>query len=229
MTDVLNPRRAARVPFRCSVEIRYGLVAWHAETEDLGPTGCQILTSRIVSRRRELKLTFRADELGLKPITVKGTVVWARPDSPSRIGVRFDADTDTTWFETLLNADPAIANEVVQIPARLPADTRIYLGLPPRRRVQFSNEELAVLRAASGGSTIEQLARATGEGFEKARGRLFSLIGRRMVVLDQADAVSPERWRLILGEVIGPRRHGATPADGTPDLHLVRTVGPGGV
>lgn len=229
MTDVLNPRRAARVPFRCSVEIRYGLVAWHAETEDLGPTGCQILTSRIVSRRRELKLTFRAEELGLKPITVKGTVVWARPDSPSRIGVRFDADTDATWFELLLAADPSIATEAVRIPERIASDARLHLGLPPRRRVQFSNEELAVLRAAAAGSTLEQLARATGDGFEAARGRLFSLIGRRMVVLDQAEAVSPERWRLILGEVIGARRHGSTPADGTPELHLVRTVGPGSV
>lgn len=226
MTDVLNPRRASRVPFRCSVEIRYGLLSWRAETEDLGPTGCQIITSRIVSRRRELKLTFRAEELGMKPITVKGTVMWARPDSPSRIGVRFDADTDTTWFETLLAADPTIASEAVRIPEKLSPDTRIYLGLPPRRRLQFSNEELAVLRAASGGSTLEQLARATGPDFEKARGRLFSLIGRRMVVLEPAEAVSAERWRLILGEVIGARR--ATPVDGTPDLHLVRTAGPTG-
>jgi len=219
------------VPFRCPVEIRYGSLTWQAETEDLGPTGCQLLTSRIVSRRREVTLTFRAGELGLKPVTVKGTVIWARPDSPSRIGVRFDAATDASWFERLLAADPAIAAEAVAIPERLSKDVRIFLGLPPRRRVQFSADELAVLRAASGGATLEQLARATGDAFENVRGRLFSLIGRRLVVLDQAEAVSPDRWRLILGEALVTRRHtpGATPAsEGTTELHLVRTMGPGG-
>jgi hypothetical protein len=190
------------------------------------------MTPRMIARGRHVKLTFSADELGLEPITVKGTVIWARPESPSRIGVRFDAGTDAEWFEQLLAADPAIALAALRIPERIAADQRIYLGLPPRRRVQFTADELAVLRAASGGATIEQLSRATGEAFPRARARLFSLIGRRMIVLDPGQAAPAERWHPILGDVVGARRH--TPGSTTApelekqELAVVHTIGPGG-
>jgi hypothetical protein len=232
LTDVLNPRRAARLPFRCPVEIRHRTLVWKADTEDLGPTGCQILTSRVIARGRQVKLTFRAEELGVSPVTVKGTVIWARPDSPSRIGVRFDPGTEAGWFERLLESDPAAAREAERIPERIPADQRIFLGLPPRRRVSFTADELAVLRAASGGATIEQLARATGDAFPRARNRLFSLIGRRMVVLDEAEEGSAERWHAILGDVVGARRYtpGGTPAAEAEmdELAVVNHLGPGG-
>jgi hypothetical protein len=218
------------VPFRCSVEIRHRALAWKAETEDLGPTGCQIVTPRMIARGRQVKLTLRTEELGLSPVTVKGTVIWARPESPSRIGVRFDPGTAADWFDRLLEADPTIAREAERIPERIPADQRIFLGLPPRRRVQFTADELAVLRAASGGATLEQLARATGDAFPRARNRLFSLIGRRMVVLDPAQAAAPDRWHPILGDVVGARRHASGPPfpDGSKEeLAAVHTLGPG--
>jgi hypothetical protein len=101
--------------------------------------------------------------------------------------------------------------------------------------VQFTADELAVLRAASGGATLEQLERATGEAFPRARGRLFSLIGQRMIVLDQARAGSAERWHAILGDVVGARRHTPGPASAAEgaskekeELALIHKVGPGG-
>ena len=214
LADVLNPRRAPRVPIRCTVEIRHRALAWNAEIEDLGPRGCQVRTPRMISRGREVRLTIRPEELGGRTIVLSGKVVWARPDSPSRIGVGFDAGTDVSWFEELLGADPVAQRAALRIPERIPFEARLYLGLPPRRTTAFSPDEIAVLRAAAACSTVEQLARAMGDAFEPARGRLFSLIGRRMVTLDAALAASPDRWRHILGDVVGARR--GTPAQATP-------------
>ena len=202
------------MPLRCTVEIRHRALAWNAEIEDLGPRGCQVRTPRVISRGRDVRLTIRPDELGGRTIVLNGKVVWARPDSPSRIGVGFDPGTDVSWFQELLGADPLAQRAALRIPERISFDARLYLGLPPRRVTVFTPDEIAVLRAAAAGSTIEQLARAMGDAFEPARGRLFSLIGRRMITLDSALAASPDRWRQILGDVVGARR--GTPAQATP-------------
>jgi hypothetical protein len=226
LTDVLNPRRAPRVPLRCTVEIRHRALAWNAEIEDLGPKGCQILTPRIISRGREVTLTLRPEELGGRAIVLTGKVVWARPDSPSRIGVGFDPGTDVSWFDQLRDANPIVERAALGIPERIAADARLHLGMPPRRATTFTPDEIALLRAAAAGATVEQLARAMGDAFPRARSRLFSLIGRRMITLDAALATSPDRWRTLLGEVVGARRGTplGTPAASPPAPSEARAV-----
>src|SRR5512142_3565866 len=96
--DVLNPRRAPRIPARCPVEIRHRCSSWRAETEDVGPRGLQLVTPRLVAPGREVRLA--VDVGGLRRrIHGTGKVVWTRAESPSRLGLSFQPDlTDRRWF-----------------------------------------------------------------------------------------------------------------------------------
>ncbi len=196
-SEILNPRRAPRVRVRCAVEIRQGFATWSGETEDVGPGGCQLVTRRVPPPGREVRLAFRSD-LVADAMTVRGRVVWARDESPRRVGVAFDR-FEREWFERLLERDPAAAREARSVPDRLPRRTCVYLGKPPSLVVDFSPEELELLRRVEGGATLESLERSFGsELHERTRGALFSLVSRRFLVLDDALAVGVARWRSIL-------------------------------
>jgi len=197
-TEVLNPRRAPRVPQRCTVEIRDRFAAWKAETEDLGPRGCQLVTPRLAAPGRELQLQIHCQAIG-RTIKATGKVVWTRAQEPSRLGVEFQVgETEAGWFEMLMQADPAAALTVRRIPERLSRAATLYLGDPPRFLGDFSAEEVAVLGRVGAGVTVDGLARALGSAFERVRGSMFALVSRRYVVLTPREAVSPERWRPVL-------------------------------
>lgn len=200
--DVLNPRRAPRVPVRYTVELRHRYSSWIGETEDLGPAGCQIVTPRLLSRGRELRVSLRASGTD-RVMDLDGHVVWTRPETPARIGVVFvAAPGGTAWFHDLLAADPVAARVVARTPERLPSTARLYLGSPPRQVPDdLGAAGLAILRAAAGGLTVAALSHALGSGFDRARGHLFSLVARRFVVLDAGSSVSPHRWRHVIGDV----------------------------
>jgi hypothetical protein len=199
--DVLNPRRAPRVPVRFSVELRHRFSSWSAETEDLGPGGCQIVTPRLLSRGRDVRVRLRSEELG-RTVSLDGRVVWTRPEAPARIGVAFTVSgSEGDWFGELLASDPVAARILARTPDRLASTARLFLGVPPLHVADFSPDEEAVLRAAAGGLTVEALARTLGDGFERARGALFSLVSRRLIVLDPTSSVPPHRWRHLLGDV----------------------------
>lgn len=197
-TEVLNPRRAPRVPHRCTVEIRDRFAAWRAETEDLGPRGCQLVTPRLAAPGRELQLEIRCDTIG-RTIKATGKVVWTRAQEPSRLGIEFQAGrTEGGWFDQLMQTDPAAAQSVRRIPERLPRTATLYLGEPPRFLGDFSAEEVAVLRRVGTGLTVDGLARALGSAFERVRGAMFALVARRLLVLSPGEAIPPERWRAVL-------------------------------
>jgi hypothetical protein len=187
------------------VELRHRFSAWTGQTEDLGPAGCQVVTPRLLSRGRELRVRLRAEELG-RVVKLEGHVVWTRPESPARIGIAFSpAPGQADWFAELIAADPIAARIVARTPERLASGARLFLGVPPIHVTDFTLDELAVLRAAASNLTIDALSRALGDGFERARGALFSLVSRRLVVLDPTSSVPPHRWRHVIGEVAGAR------------------------
>jgi len=197
-TEVLNPRRAPRVPQRCSVEIRDRFAAWKAETEDLGPRGCQLVTPRLAAPGRELQLQIRCDAIG-RTVKATGKVVWTRAQSPSRLGIEFHAgQTEAGWFDALMQVDPIAALTVRRIPERLSRAAHLYLGDPPRFLGDFSAEEVAVLRRVGLGIQVDRLARALGSAFERVRGSMFALVARRLLVLTPREAVAPERWKAVL-------------------------------
>ncbi|MBK9519232.1 MAG: PilZ domain-containing protein [Anaeromyxobacter sp.] len=197
-TDVLNPRRAPRVPQRCSVEIRDRFAAWKAETEDLGPLGCQLVTPRLAAPGRELQLEIRCEAIG-RTIRATGTVVWLRSQEPSRLGIQFQPGrTEAGWFDVLVKADPTAASTVKRIPERLSRAASLYLGDPPRFLGDFSAEEVAVLKRIGTGITVAGLAHQLGSAFERVRGATFALVTRRFLVLSPLEAVAPDRWSAVL-------------------------------
>ena len=198
-TDLLNPRRVPRIPARLAVQVRYRFSAWSAETEDLGPRGCQLVTPRLVSLGREVKLEIDCPTLRRR-VRASGTIAWARPEAPSRLGVAFEAGTERTWFEDLLAADPVSADAARRIPERLPRRARLYLGEPPGLIVDFTADELAVLRRVGSGTTVEELIRSFGAHPERPTGALFSLVARRLLVLDPGRSPGPVPWRPVLAQ-----------------------------
>jgi hypothetical protein len=200
-TEVLNHRRAPRVPHRCTVEIRDRFAAWKAETEDLGPRGCQLVTPRLAAPGRELQLQIRCDAIG-RTIKATGKVVWARAQEPSRLGIEFaTARAEGGWFDALMRSDPAAAQASRRSPERLARTARLHLGEPPRFLADFSAEEVAVLRRVGEGITVDGLARGLGSAFERVRGAMFALVARRLLVLGPAEAVPPQRWKATLEAV----------------------------
>ncbi len=203
--DILNPRRAPRVPLRCTVDIRHRFSTWSGQTEDLGPGGCQIVSPRAVDPGRELKLVIRCDALG-QPLEEAGKVVWARAEAPARLGIAFKAKASAAWFETLLASDPLASRAARSVPDRLPRQTRVYLGKPPQLLVDFSPVERELLRRIGSGVTLDALARSFGpELDDRIAGALFSLIARRMAVFDRVASVGVARWRAVLVDAEDPR------------------------
>jgi hypothetical protein len=215
-SDILEPRRTPRVALRCRVELRHRLSTWTADTEDLGPSGCQLVTERLVDPGREVKLSISCPALG-REVSAAGRVVWQRREAPSRLGVAFDrGSSERGWFEALLRADAAAARAARTTPGRLPRATRVHLGRPPRLVVDFSPTELELLRRVGPGATVDALARSFGpELHERTRGALFSLLGRRFLVTDPALAAGVARWRAILPE--GDGEEGALAAAGAAE------------
>lgn len=197
-TEILNPRRAPRVPTRCTVDVRMRFAAWSAETDDLGPGGCQLVTPRPIAPGTALRLTLHLGRLGREVVTA-GTAVWSRPELPSRAGVAFDAATDRAWFDALVAADPAAAGAAKRSPDRLSSHAVLYLGRPPLRVADFSADELAILFRVGGGTTAGALLRSFGEPApERTAGAMFGLLARRLLVLEAISATAPEDWREVL-------------------------------
>lgn len=196
--EILNPRRVPRVPLRCSVEIRHAFRTWSAQTEDVGPGGCRIVTPRSVDPGRELRLVLRYDGLRL-PLEAKAKVVWSRREAPARLGVAFRPQEGAAWFDALVAVDPVAGRAARGMRDRLPRLTRVYLGRPPQIVIDFSPVELELLRRIGAGVTLDALARSFGPVLdERTAGALFSLLERRFVVVDPGAAVRPSRWREVL-------------------------------
>ncbi len=186
------------MPQRCTVEIRDRFAAWTAQTEDLGPRGCQLVTPRLAAPGRALHLQIRCDAID-RTIKTVGTVVWTRAQEPSRLGIEFEAGQTTGgWFDLLMRSDPAAAQTVRRVPERLSRSAMLYLGDPPRYLGDFSAEEVAVLKRVGAGLSVDGLGRALGSAFERVRGAMFALVSRRLLVLTPGEAVAPERWKLVL-------------------------------
>ncbi|HEY6101190.1 MAG TPA: PilZ domain-containing protein [Anaeromyxobacter sp.] len=106
-------RRFPRVLTRCRVRIRDRFGVWDAETEDVGPRGCRIVTLRPQTVGALVSLTLESERVP-EPLEVTGQIVWARADRPARAGISFAGGTSSPgaiapgpWFETILAAERA--------------------------------------------------------------------------------------------------------------------------
>jgi hypothetical protein len=202
-SDVFNPRRTPRVPSRCPVEVRERFATWRAETEDVGPRGCQLVTPRLLPIGREILVAIDCRYIH-RIVRASARVAWTRPAAPSRLGLAFTGGLDRSWFDDLVASDPAAAGAARRVPDHLPRMARLWLGEPPAHVFDFSAEERAVLLGIGPGTTVGALARGLGAGFDQHRGALFSLLARKLVLLTPGPVGVSAAWRLTLGGIERP-------------------------
>jgi hypothetical protein len=197
-----DPRRAARVPAHCPVVVRQRFFRrWRAHSEDLGPTGCRLVTPRVLNEGSQVRLFIWIPRLDR---TFQGiaTVVWTHQAEPSRVGLRFQPGKwERKWFDSLLATEPRQALAVQRRPSALPWRAELYLGTPRRRTSDFSREELSVLHRMKPAITVLELVASLGKASDRLVGALFSLVSRGQLVLDPATAQGPDAWRSVLSEV----------------------------
>ncbi|MGB8930651.1 MAG: PilZ domain-containing protein [Anaeromyxobacteraceae bacterium] len=197
---VFNPRRAPRAPVRCRAEIAGADGArWESETEDVGPRGCQIVAPHRRPLGEPLQLTLSADGLP-RTLSVGGKVAWIGAAQPWRLGVAYaeqDAAVAIDWYDALAERTPELA-AYRGVPERISTDATIFLGPPPRLVVDFTNDEIQILRCMGSGISVGELRARLKDVWPRAQHALFSLIVRRHVVLARGASVLPGAWKEIL-------------------------------
>jgi hypothetical protein len=108
----VESRRFPRLQARCRVRIRDRFGVWDAETEDVGPRGCRIVTSRPQTVGALVSLTLESGRVP-EALEVAGQVAWARADRPCRAGISFAGSATapaavgpSAWFDRIAAAEP---------------------------------------------------------------------------------------------------------------------------
>ncbi len=174
-----------------------------AETEDVGPKGCLVVSPHPLDPGTWVRLMLEADRLPEK-LRVTGRVAWAAQPARVRAGVAFaemqvERNQDPfAWFERLMRASPGLVPLTRHVPDRLPLDTPLYLLPPPRFIMDFSETELGLIAGMRNGTTVEQLLQRM-QPERKNEGRLiFALLARRVLSLSAREACDPMAWRPML-------------------------------
>lgn len=197
---VFNPRRAPRAPVRCRAEITgTDGSRWTSETEDVGPRGCQIVAPHRRPQGEPLLLLISTEGLS-RTLRVGGKVAWISAAEPWRLGVAFaeqDAAVAVDWYEALLAKNPALA-AYRGVPDRISVDATVFLGPPPRLVMDFTRDEIQILRCIGSGVSVGELRGRLRDIWDRAQHALFSLIVRRHLVLARGASVLPGTWKQIL-------------------------------
>ncbi len=194
---VLDPRKLPRVPVRSRVELLSGPKRWRAETVDVGPGGCQIISPAAVGAGTQIGLIVTPAPDG-NALHLMGRVAWASALPPVRLGVAFLPGTRAaSWFELLVKTQPHLAR-LNRGPDRISLDAKVYPASPPTDILDFTPNELLVLRHIGDGATAEQLRERLGSSWSASRTALFGLLARRLVTLAASEAVPASRWRQVL-------------------------------
>jgi hypothetical protein len=202
--SILNPRRSPRLPARCRVTVAHGGAGWVAETEDVGPRGCQIVSPRPLEVGGAARLIIESDRV-VAPLTVTGRVAWSTGIGRQRAGVAFaerpGGVDPTVWFKKLLVSQPALEAGLRRVPDRLPAETRLFLRPPPQHIFDFSPDETALIRMLGDGLTVRDVVHAGPLGEARAARAIFALLERRILTLSLGEAAPGWRWKAVLAEM----------------------------
>jgi hypothetical protein len=200
---VFNPRRAPRAPVRCRAEVAAGNGArWTAETEDVGPRGCQIVAPQKLAAGELVNLLITTEGLSRK-LSVGGKVAWISPTEPWRLGIAYaeqDAAVSADWYDALVAKNPALA-AYRGVPERISVDATVFLGPPPRLVMDFTSDEIQILRCVGSGISVGELMQRLKDIWGRAQHALFSLIVRRHLVLSRGASVLPATWKQILSDL----------------------------
>ena len=197
---VLNPRRSPRIPARCRASLGYRGATWEGETEDLGPSGCQIISPRPIAEGGKVQLSISSPRVP-GSLEIMGRVAWITGTSPHRLGMAFVAGSGgdpEDWFHRFLEGDPKLAAAIRRVPERLPVSAWLFLAEPPSLIIDFAAEELALIRAVGNGATLSEVRVRLGREWDSTRRAVFALLTRRVVTLNTSGAVPFQRWKQVL-------------------------------
>jgi hypothetical protein len=216
---IVNPRRAPRAPSRCATQVRAGAAAFAAETEDIGPSGCQLVAPGALARGQAVALVF-ANPKVQGALSVEGKVAWGSSRPPWRVGVAFGdecrADAER-WFQQLVAAHPGMGG-FRRVPDRLPLDAMIFLAAPPSFLFDFSPDEVEVLRHVASGTTIAALRNRLEASWSLSQRALFGLMARGMVTVNRGAASHPSAWKKVMAELGAEFVHDVPRATRAPPL-----------
>jgi hypothetical protein len=199
---ILNPRKAPRAPVRCRADLTgTDGSRWTSETEDVGPRGCQVIAPHRRPRGEQLLLLISTEGLS-RSLRVGGRIAWVSAAEPWRLGIAFaeqDAAVAADWYDALVAKNPALS-AYRGVPDRLSTEATLFLG-PPPKLVDFTREEIQVLRCIGSGVSVGEVRSRLRDIWERAQHGLFSLLVRRHLVLARGASVLPAAWKQILGEL----------------------------
>jgi hypothetical protein len=197
-----NPRKAPRVRARCRVALTAPGVALQGLTEDVGPHGCQLVVSAPLPRGTALALVLRAAQ-GADPVQVEGAVAWCSPRAPWRLGIAFSEPSRreaTRFFDQLVAAQPGLASWR-KVPDRISYDAMVWLAPPPRLVVDFTPEEVVVLRSVGTGATVFELKSRLRDRWAISQRAFFSLLTSQFLTLSRGGSVPFANWSNLLHEL----------------------------
>jgi len=193
---IQNPRRVPRAPARCEARcLLPGGGFWASDTTDFGPKGCQLHAPGPFKKGDPVKLVLTSERVP-DSLATTGTVAWASPRAPWRIGVSFDApylSTTGQWFDRLVEAYPGLATFQLA-PDSLDVSATLLLGPAPRVAPELASDEVTVLRVVGGGVTVAALRERMGQEWPAFEGQLFAMLGKKLLTLDPAAAAAPGAW-----------------------------------
>jgi hypothetical protein len=204
-------------------------VGFSAETEDVGPGGCMVISPRPLPPGVSLRLAIDVEGIPDR-LSVLGLVAWAQQGTRSRAGVAFARSqpggvSPQAWFQRMVQSQPGLAARMSRAPDKLWLDRPVYLLAPPRYILDFSDAEASLLRRIDNGQTPRQL----GDGLPvEAVGKiLFGLFEKRALTLALGESVPAWRWREVLDRASGGApapRSPASPPGRAPAPPLLRPV-----
>lgn len=200
---LVNPRSAPRARARCRFSATVAGAAFQGQVEDVGPHGCQVVSTRPVAKGTAIQLVLRAEEGTAGLVEVAGQVAWASPQAPWRLGIAFAEaarPAATRFFDALVAAQPGLA-AWRQVPDRISYDAMVWLAPPPKLVVDFNADEVAVLTAVGTGATVFELKSRLRSRWARAERAFFSLLASRYLTLSRGGAVPFANWAALLREL----------------------------
>jgi hypothetical protein len=199
---IVNPRRAPRAPSRCATLVHTEASDFTAETEDIGPSGCQLVAPGSLPRGQTMTLTF-ANPKVQGSLKVEGKVAWGSSRPPWRVGVAFGERSRAhaeRWFQLLVAAHPGLGG-YRRVPDRLPVDAMLFLSPPPSFLFDFTSDEVQVLRHVASGTTVASLRNRLSVNWNLFQRALFGLMGRGVVTVNRGAASHPSAWKKVMAEL----------------------------
>ncbi len=194
-----NPRQAPRAPVRC--DGRLALIEggfWSSPTSDYGPRGCQIIAPLPLAPGMRIFVELANARTGA--VELSGRVAWMARAAPWRMGVAFDpasVPAATGFFDRLAAAYPGV-DTYGRAPDRIPEDAPLAPAPPPDVEPLLSAEEAQLLAELGAGLRADALRARLGASFAGcSRHAMFSLLGRRYLVVGPPDPDAAERWTRI--------------------------------